>query len=233
MRASSPPVASIRAPGCCWMPRRHRLPMVTCSISAADTGRSPLVLAKRAPQARVWAVDVNQRALDLCARERGIERAGQRPLHPDRRRWHSRCWHRRVRPSGQLPADLVEPADPDRQAGAAFHADALARAAWRPARPPTWWSSAISAQTRCSAGWARTAGTPPDLPPARATGCWRYDGEPAAARHDRGEAAQPRLAPAHAGPAQPAAGRRRPAVQRRLDHQVGGGVRRRGRLAVW
>ena len=30
-------------------------------------GPLALVLAKRSPQARVWAVDVNQRALDLCA----------------------------------------------------------------------------------------------------------------------------------------------------------------------
>lgn len=30
-------------------------------------GPLALVLAKRVPQARVWAVDVNQRALDLCA----------------------------------------------------------------------------------------------------------------------------------------------------------------------
>jgi len=30
-------------------------------------GPLALVLAKRSPQARVWAVDVNQRAIDLCA----------------------------------------------------------------------------------------------------------------------------------------------------------------------
>ena len=43
-------------------------PAATSSISAAATGRSPCTLAHRAPHAVVWAVDVNERALDLTAR---------------------------------------------------------------------------------------------------------------------------------------------------------------------
>ncbi len=40
----------------------------------AGDGPIALVLAARAPQATVWAVDVNERALDLCARN--AQRAG-------------------------------------------------------------------------------------------------------------------------------------------------------------
>jgi 16S rRNA (guanine1207-N2)-methyltransferase len=45
------------------------------------TGYGPLalVLASRAPGAEVWAVDVNTRALELCARN--AERAGLRNVH--------------------------------------------------------------------------------------------------------------------------------------------------------
>ena len=41
-------------------------------------------LASRAPGATVWAVDVNERALDLCARNAAKAGPGQRPLRRPR-----------------------------------------------------------------------------------------------------------------------------------------------------
>ena len=67
------------------------------------------VLAARSPGAAVWAVDVNERALELCARNAA---AAGLPRSPHR---HPR------RPVGARPAgrDLVQPAGPHRQGRAA------------------------------------------------------------------------------------------------------------------
>ena len=68
-------------------------------------GPIALAMAARSPAATVWAVDVNQRALELC--ERNAQRAGLPNV--------------RAVTAGEVPAgvvlrrDLVEPAGPDRQ----------------------------------------------------------------------------------------------------------------------
>ena len=48
-------------------------------------GPLALVLAARAPGARVWAVDVNTRALELCAAQRRARGPAERPLRRARR----------------------------------------------------------------------------------------------------------------------------------------------------
>ena len=55
------------APRSCCELHRHLRRAASCSTSAAATERSPSSLARRAPVARVWAVDVNERARALCA----------------------------------------------------------------------------------------------------------------------------------------------------------------------
>ena len=78
-------------------------------------GPLALVLAARSPGATVWAVDVNERALELCAAN--ARRAGLPNV---------RCvgpGDPRCRP---VRADLVQSADPDRQGGAARAAGRLA-----------------------------------------------------------------------------------------------------------
>ena len=85
-------------------PRAARLHRATCSTSAAAPARSRSTMARRSPDATVWAIDVNERALDLCARN--AERNGSRT---------SGCVHpTRSRPTA-VRHDLVEPADPHRQ----------------------------------------------------------------------------------------------------------------------
>ena len=56
-------------------------PPATGDLLDLGSGYGPLalVLAARSPGARVWAVDVNTRALELCARN--AERAGLRNVH--------------------------------------------------------------------------------------------------------------------------------------------------------
>jgi 16S rRNA (guanine1207-N2)-methyltransferase len=88
------------------------------------TGYGPIALAMaaRAPGATVWAVDVNERALQLCAgNAQAAGLANVRCLRTDA-------------PDLPVRRDLVEPADPDRQAGPARTADQLARPAG-PRRP--------------------------------------------------------------------------------------------------
>ena len=67
MPACSPPAGWTRAPGCCWTPC-HR-PRPAGELLDLGTGYGPIALAMaaRAPGATVWAVDVNTRALELCA----------------------------------------------------------------------------------------------------------------------------------------------------------------------
>ena len=106
------------------------------------TGAIALTMARRAPGATVWAIDVNARARDLCARERdsATDIDNVRVVHPDE-----------VPDDVRFDGHLEQPADPDRQAGAARSAAALAPA------PPTvrrriWSCRSTSAPTRCSGG---------------------------------------------------------------------------------
>ena len=81
-------------------------------------GPIALTMARRSPAATVWAVDVNDRARDLCARNaerNGIDNVGSPP--------------RRRSPGRPVRDDLVEPADPDRQGGAPRAPRRLARSA--------------------------------------------------------------------------------------------------------
>ena len=75
------------------------------------------VLAKRSPGATVWAVDVNERALELCARN--AHAAGLDNV---------RCASPRRRVTADaVRRDLVQPAGPDRQGRAARAARRVAR----------------------------------------------------------------------------------------------------------
>ena len=121
-------------------------------------GPLALVLAARSPAARVWAVDVNTRALELCARNAEPRGPAERAL-------------RRAPMTRPCPAAFAliwsNPADPDRQGRAARAARGLAgspgarrHSAYlvvqrRPRNP-----------TRCSAG-CRRAGWPADRVAAR------------------------------------------------------------------
>ena len=125
-------------------------------------GPLALVLARRAPAARVWAVDVNRRALELC--ERNAADAGLTTV--------------RCRPPDDpgLPAtyQLIWSNPPIRIGKDALHellSSWLSRLA--PARSPTWSSSATSARIRSSAGWRPAAGKPTASPRERATASWR------------------------------------------------------------
>ena len=106
------------------------------------------VLAARSPGATVWAVDVNERALGLCARNAAAAGlANVRCVTPDDPAVPAR-----------LRRDLVQPAGPDRQGGPARAAAAAGSPGWRPAARRTWWWGATSAPTRCTAGWPSRAG---------------------------------------------------------------------------
>ena len=76
-------------------------------------GPVSLALAFASPKADVWAVDVNERALDLT-------RANAKS---------NGCEHIHAASPEQVPGDLVEPADPHRQGRAARPADDVAAAA--------------------------------------------------------------------------------------------------------
>ena len=115
--ACSPPTASIPAPSaCCSTDRRRRTARRDLLDLGCGYGPIALTLAKRAPDATVWAVDVNRRALALCAENADGQRRQQRA-----RRRAGRGAGRRA-----LRRDPVQPADPHRQAGAARPARALA-----------------------------------------------------------------------------------------------------------
>ena len=114
------------------------------------------VLAKRSPGATVWAVDVNERALELCARN--ARAAGLENV---------RC----VTPGdASLPARFaaIWSNPPVRIGKDALHAllgQWLARlgpgappALPPPAALPTWLWGVTSAPTRCTAGWPGRAG---------------------------------------------------------------------------
>ena len=99
-------------------------------------------MARRAPDATVWAVDVNARARELC--RRNAERNGLTNI--------------RVAAPDEVPADVrfatIWSNPPIRIGKAALH-ELLSNLA-RPARPRTarlpWWSRSTSAPTRCNDG---------------------------------------------------------------------------------
>ena len=120
------------------------------------------VLAARSPGATVWAVDVNERALELCARNASA--AGLANV---------RC----VTPgdavaAGPVRRDLVQPAGPHRQGRAARTAVVLARRGWiRPADAYLVVARNLGADSLhrwlAGQGWpVRTAGRTERLPPA-------------------------------------------------------------------
>ncbi len=128
------------------------------------TGYGPIALAMaaRAPGATVWAVDVNTRALELCAGN--AARAGLANV---------RC----VPPGDPgLPAEFgcIWSNPPIRIGKDALH-DLLAGwlGGWPPAAARTSSCSATWAPTHCIAGCPGRAGRPRGSPPGPATGCWR------------------------------------------------------------
>src|ERR1700678_1442632 len=73
----SPPAGSTPAPACCSTPPpAPPAPPASGDLLDLGCGYGPIacVLAARSPAATVWAVDVNERALELC--RRNAERAG-------------------------------------------------------------------------------------------------------------------------------------------------------------
>ena len=140
------------------------------------------VLAKRSPGAAVWAVDVNERALELCARNAraaGLEnvhcvtpgdaslperfaaiwsnppvRIGKDALHALLGQWLAR-----LGPGSADPAARGGSADPAARGGSGSPAGPAAPAARpAPAAPPTWSWGVTSAPTHCTAGWPSRAG---------------------------------------------------------------------------
>ena len=133
----------------------------TCSTSAAGAGRSRLALARRAPGARVWAVDVNGRARALCSVNAAANGIGNVT----------------VAEPAAVPDDvafeLIWSNPPIRIGKSALH-DLLrqlarpsgTRRSRRAGRP-----ASTSAPTRCTAGSPPRAGRRPASPRRRATAC--------------------------------------------------------------
>ena len=201
----SPARGSTPAPSSCSGPRRPRRPGATCSTWAAGTDRSPARWPTGRPAAVVWAVDINDRALELTARNAAA--LGLPTV-------------RAVRPTtcrrGALRRGLVQPADPHRQgrpARAARDLVAPARARWAGLA-----GRAPSPGRRLAGGLAAGRGLGGATEPGRsgATGSWRWAGRETAGS-DRPQAPPPRVEPADPGAAGPAARRRAVAVQRRGD----------------
>ena len=185
------------------------------STSAAATGAIALALARRAPAATVWAVDVNERARALCRGERGTQRRSttsgrSRPTRSRRTCASTTIWSN----------------PPIRIGKAALH-ELLRRWLGRlsPTGPPCSSSRSTSAPTRSPRWLSAKAGTstgslPRRLPPPR---------RPAAAPALRTDARRwpgrcaghgPSRAPASAGAAQRAAGLRRGAGRPRCGARV-------------
>ena len=141
--ACSPPTGSTPAPSTCSSRRRRRAPAAPSSTSGAGTARSPAPSPPGRPTATVWAVDVNQRALDLCRAERRRRRARRTctVAEPDD-------------VPDDLAVDLIWSNPPIRIGKPALHA---LLTTWlgrlRPdGHAPCWWSRSTSAPTRSSAG---------------------------------------------------------------------------------
>ena len=138
------------------------------------------------PAATVWAVDVNERALELCranAERLGLaQRARRSPRTRCRRTWSSTSCGR-TRPSASARPRCTSCSALARPAGAR-----------RSGRCSSCRST--SAPTRSTAGWRRRAGRSTDAARGRATACSRCARGEAARRH-RHEAAAPRVAAPH------------------------------------
>ena len=124
-----------------------------------------LAIAAAVPGATVTGVDVNERAVLLAnenAAALGRRRTASPPATPDA-----------VPARRDVRRDLVEPADPDRQGGAARAAAHLAAAAG--ARWPRGDGGRQEPRRRLAAALAGGAGLPDrrGLPARRASGCWR------------------------------------------------------------
>ena len=120
----------------------------TCSTSAAAGVRSRSRSRCSRPGARVWAVDVNERALDLI--RRNAERLGAtnvRAVTPDD-----------VPDDVALRRDLVQPADPGRQGRPCTRCSLRWLGGARRAARRTSSSARTSVPTRCSAGSRRSCG---------------------------------------------------------------------------
>ena len=157
-----PRVARHRHPPARCSRRRRRLDQGALLDLGCGAGAIALTLARRAPAAQVWAVDVNERARALCARQRCRQR--HRQHHGLRARGRA----------GRPPVrhDLVEPADPDRQGRAPRPPAGLAPPAGpRRARPRSS-SRSTSAPTPSPPGSSATSACPsPACVLAPATAC--------------------------------------------------------------
>ncbi len=125
-------------------------PAPTGHLLDLGCGNGPLALtmARRSPAATVWAVDVNERARNLC--RANAERNGLPNV--------TVCAPDEVPGRHPLRHHLEQPGDPHRQGGPALDAAPLAGQA-RAARPatrmparPSWWCTSISAATHCRTG---------------------------------------------------------------------------------
>ena len=135
-------------------------------------GPIAVALARRAPGARVWALDVNERAVALCAENAVANGAdtvrpvvvdeGGAPLAgaPD---------DVAALPDGAVRGHLVEPADPHRQGRPAPAPHHLARPAGPRGRRRGWSCNATSAPTPWRRGWRARAGPPSASCPGPAT----------------------------------------------------------------
>ena len=177
-------------------------------------------LARRSPAATVWAVDVNERALDLC--RANAERLGLANV--------------RGRPGGRggggsgRRRPVVEPTHPHRQGRPARRCSAPGWAGWRPPGAPSWSCRSTSGPTRSTGGWRQRAGPWTDAARGRGTACSRCAGREAARRH-RHEAAPPRVAAPHGRSRGARARRCAGPVQRRRHHPHGRRLPRRRRVA--
>ena len=183
------PAGSIPAPGCCWTPRRRRPPAATCWTSAADTDRCS---RPRRPRARGQGLG------------RRREPARPRPVRGERELGtglgNVRCLMPPAATTTALPPDvrLIWSNPPIRIGKQALHellVDLVVRLAAGAAaylvvqRQP---GSDSLQRWLAAAGWdaSRFAAR------GRVPGAWGAAGEPAPARPDRGQAAQPGLAAA-------------------------------------
>ena len=161
--ACSPPSRVDPAPSSCCS--RRRAPPATGDLLDLGCGYGPiaLTLARRAPDATVWAVDVNERALDLRARPTPAAAGLANVRAADARRGARRRALRRA---------LVEPADPDRQARPPRAARHAGSPGWRPAATAAA-GGAEAPGRRLAARWLARAGLGRRAPrqPRWPTGC--------------------------------------------------------------
>ena len=154
----SPATASTRGRTRCCAGRAVRARQARCSTSAAARAHRRRAGPAQPGRRRVWAVDVNERARDLCARN--APRSGATNV--------------RIAAPDDVPADVLghleQPAHPHRQ-GRPPRPAAARWTASSPAGPRTSWSTSTWAPTRWPAGWASRGSTSCAAPPTRATAC--------------------------------------------------------------